>query len=92
MPLVTETLKSEIEEGFKAIFKAQSAKATQDGAEQEDPNKVIDDMCDKMSKVVANAVEKYVKSGDIYIKPDNVTVTSPVGPCVVAPAAPAKMI
>lgn len=92
MPLVTDVLKTEIENGFKEIFKAQSAKATQKGAEQEDPNEVINNMCDKMAKVVANAVEAYVKSGDIYIKPDNVTVTSPVGPCVVAPAAPAKIV
>lgn len=92
MPLVTEVLKTEIENGFKEIFKAQSAKATQDGAEQEDPNEVINNMCDKMAKVVANAVEKYVKSGDIYIKAENVTVTSPHGPCVVAPATPAKIV
>ena len=92
MPLVTATLKSEIEEGFKIILKNQSAKATQDGAEQEDPNQVIDSLCDKMAEVVSNAVEKYVKSGDIYIKPDNVTVTSPLGPCTVAPASPAKIV
>lgn len=92
MPLVTDVLKSDIENGFKEIFKAQSAKATQGGAEQEDPNEVINNMCDKMAKVVANAIEKYVKSGDIYVKAENITVTAPSGPCVVAPVAPAKII
>ena len=92
MPLVKETLKSQIEQGFKAILTAQSAKATQDGAEQESPEDIIKDMCDKMAKVVSDAVEAYVKSGDIYVKADNIMVTAPNGPCTVAPAAPAKMI
>ena len=92
MALVTLTLQTEIKEGFKEIFKSQSAKATQKGAEQEDPNQIIDNLCDKMAKVVADAVEKYVKSGDIYIRPDNVVVTSPLGPCTVSPASPAKIV
>lgn len=92
MALVKATLKSSIEEGLKAIYKAQSAKATEDGAEREDPNAIIDDMCDKMSKVFADAIEAYIKSGDIYVGPTNVVVTSPEGPCTVSPASPAKVV
>ncbi len=91
MALVKATLKSQIESGLKAIYKAQAAKATQDGAEQEDPNAVIDDMCDKMAKVFSDAIDAYIKSGDIYVKSANIVVTSPHGPCSVTPASPAKV-
>ena len=92
MALVKATLKSSIEEGLKTIYKAQAAKATAEGAEREDPNDIIDDICDKMSRVFADAIEAYVKSGDIYVGPSNVVVTSPEGPCTVSPASPAKVV
>lgn len=91
MTLVKETLKSQIESGLKTIYKAQAAKATQEGAEQDDPNKVIDDICNKMAKVFSDAIDTYIKSGDIYIKSSNIIVTSPQGPCSVTPASPAKI-
>lgn len=91
MALVKETLKAQIESGLKVIYKAQAAKATKDGAEQEDPNKVIDEICDKMAKVFSDAIDTYIRSGDIYVTSTNITVTSPQGPCSVTPAAPAKV-
>lgn len=91
MALIKETLKTQIESGLKVIYKAQAAKATQDGAEKEDPNKVIDEICNKMAEVLSAAIDTYIRSGDIYVKASNITVTSPQGPCSVVPASPAKV-
>ena len=92
MALEKELLKSSIENGFSAIFRRQSAKATTEGAEGENPNDVIANICKEMADVVANAVESYVKGGDIYVGEQNISVESSDGPCLVTPVSPAKIV
>lgn len=91
MALIKSTLQLQIETGLKNIFLNQSAKASS-GSESEDPADVISQISHDMAKVIADAVDSYVKSGDIVVGPDNIVVNSPVGTCVVTPAAPASMV
>lgn len=90
MALVKNTLQQEIYNGLYRIFINQSNKATS-GDENEKPEDVIKQVATDMATVISDAVDKYVKSGDVSVGPTNITVTSPTGACVVTPAAPAKM-
>lgn len=92
MALSKDSLKLQVAEGLKKIFKEQSAKATEEGAEQENPNVVIDNICERMATVFSDAVDSYVRSGDIFVGESNVVVVSPEGVCSVTPAAPAKIV
>lgn len=70
-------LKNSLYDGFRQIM--------------EDPADIIANICERMSSVVSDAVEQYVKSGDIRITSANITVTAPNGACTVTPADPAKL-
>lgn len=92
MPLVKAQLQKKIADGFQKILTAQSNKATS-GEESENPEDVIKQMSADMATVISDAVDAYIKSGDIIVGPSNVSVTSaaPGSPSVVAPLQPAKM-
>lgn len=92
MALVKAVLQQSLFSGLQKIFLNQAAKATS-GDEQEDPKDVIKQVANDMADVIANAVDAYVKSGDIVVGPSNVQVTStaPGTPATVAPLQPAKM-
>lgn len=90
MALIKETLKQNIYSGLYKIFINQSNKATS-GSEDEKPEDVISQVATDMATVISDAVDKYVKSGEIIVGPANITVTSSTGTCVVTPATPAKM-
>lgn len=92
MALVKETLKKNIYDGFYRIFTNQAKNAT-DGNEQEDPDVIIKRITNEMATVVADAVDAYVRAGDISVGPTNISVTSssPGKPAIVAPLQPAKM-
>lgn len=90
MALVKNTLQQEIYKGLYKIFIDQSNKATS-GDENEKPEDVIKKVATDMAVVISDAVDKYIKSGDISVGPTNITVTSPMGSCVVTPASPAKI-
>lgn len=92
MALVKSTLQRSIYDGFYRIFTKQAEKATE-GNEQENPNDVIKQIATDMATVVSDAVDAYVKSGDITVGPTNIQVTStaPGTPSTVAPLQPAKM-
>lgn len=92
MALVKQTLQQNIYNGFYKLLISQSNKAT-DGDENENPEDVIRQMSNDMAKVIADAVDAYIKSGDITVGPANVQVTSsaPGTPAVVAPLTPCKM-
>lgn len=92
MPLNKTTFKNEIYEGFYRIFTQQASKATS-GDESEDPESVIKRVANEMAVVVTDAVEKYVKAGDIFVDATNVQVvsSSPGSPAVVTPLSPAKL-
>lgn len=90
MALVKETLKQELYSGLYKIFINQSNNATS-GDENEKPEDVIKQVATDMATVISNAMDNYIKSGDIPVGPTNITVTSPTGACVVTPATPAKM-
>lgn len=65
------------------IFNDQSAEANNDNYEK-DPAKVAD----KIAGAMADAIEKYVKGGDIYLNSSNIIAVAPPtgGTCVVSPA------
>lgn len=92
MALIKDTLQQEIYDGLYRIFINQSNKATS-GDENEKPEDVIKQVATDMATVISDAVDKYVKSGDISVGPTNVQVTStaPGTPATVAPLQPAKM-
>lgn len=90
MALVKSTLKADIFKGLYMIFADRAAKATS-GDEQEDPERVISQMADDMANVISDAVDAYIKSGDISISQKNIMVVSPTGSCTVTPVAPAKI-
>lgn len=90
MALVKNALKQEIYAGLYKIFINQSNKATS-GDENESPENVIKQIATDMATVISDAVDKYVKSGDIVVGPENIVVTSSTGACTVTPTSPAKM-
>lgn len=92
MALNKNTLQQAIYDGFYRIFTNQAAKATS-GDESEDPDTVIKNIATEMATVVSDAVETFVKSGDVSVGPANIQVTSasPGSPASVAPLQPAKM-
>jgi hypothetical protein len=62
--------------------------------ESDNPKDIIKAAAESMAKVISDAVEAYVKSGDIVVGPSNITVavsTAP-GAGVVAPLKPAKIV
>lgn len=92
MALVKSTLKTEIYNGLYKIFIQQSNKATS-GDENEKPEDVIKQVATDMATVISDAVDKYIKLGDIVVGPTNIQVTSsaPGTPATVAPLQPAKI-
>ena len=92
MALVKAVLQQSLFSGLQKIFLNQAAKATS-GDEQEDPKNVIKQVANDMADVIANAVDAYLKSGDIVVGPTNIQVTStaPGTLATVAPLQPAKM-
>ena len=92
MALIKATLQQRLYSGLSKIFVAQSNKATS-GDENEDPNEVIKQIADDMASVISDAIDEYIKSGDIVVGPNNIQVTSsaPGTPAVVAPLQPAKL-
>lgn len=90
MALVKQVLETNIYKGLLDIYLERSNKGV-GGDEQEDPKSVCDKLAKDISKVIADAVEDYIKSGDIYISEANVKVSSPVGLCAVIPGIPAKV-
>lgn len=92
MALVKSALKTEIYDGLYKIFINQSNKAAS-GDENEKPEDVIKQVATDMAAVISDAVDKYIKSGDIIVGSTNVQVTStaPGTPATVAPLQPAKM-
>ena len=85
-----ERLKSEIKLGLKDIYLNQARLATE-GDERESPEDVIERITQKMSQVISDAIEVYVKSGDIYITNENITVVAPNGPATVTTINPIKI-
>lgn len=92
MALVKDSLKTQIFNGLHKIMLNQSDKATS-GDENENPADIVRQIATDMAEVIADAVDTYIKSGDIMVGPNNVSVTSaaPGSPSVVAPLQPAKM-
>lgn len=90
MALNKQQLYSDIYNGFVDIFNNRAEAAT-NGDEKADPKDIIKQVCEDMATCVSDAVEVYVKSGDIKISSSNITVTAPNGACTVTPASPAKV-
>lgn len=90
MALVKETLRQSIYNGLYDIFTNQSNKATY-GDETENPDDVIKKVAADMATVISDAVDEYIKSGDILVDSSHIVVTSPMGACTVTPITPAKI-
>lgn len=92
MALDKSKLKKSISDGFYEIFKEQSSKAVS-GDEKEDPDVVIKRIASSMATVVSDAVNEFVKSGDIYVGKENIVVISsaPGTAAVVTKSLPTKM-
>lgn len=86
--LVKEQLQSKLESSYKAVFSNRNSSTN----ENESPEDAIAKVANELAKATADAVDEYLKSGDIMVSASNIVVTAPNGPCVVAPASPAKMI
>ena len=84
------TLNTTLMDKFKELFLSRASKA-QDGDEDEDPKSVCEQLAKEMAKVISDAVDVYVKGGEITIGPTNIAVTSPTGACTVTPGTPAKI-
>lgn len=87
MALLKDTLQRQLYDGLYRIFINQSKKVN----ENEKPEDVIRQISTDMSVVISDAIDDYVKSGDITVGPANIIVTSPTGSCLVNSGAPAKM-
>ena len=92
MALIKTSLQNQLYDGLYKIMEAQSDKATS-GDENEDPKDVINQIAKDMASVIADAVDAYLKSGDIVVGPSNLSVTSsaPGSPSLVTPLQPAKI-
>lgn len=90
MALVKSTFKSSLESKLYDIFKEQADKATS-GSEDENPDDVIKNVADKMAAAISDAVDKYIKSGDIIVGAENIAVMVGQAPGVVTPLEPAKI-
>ena len=58
-------MKAALQQKFFQIWKAQSDKATQDGAESESPDVVMQKMAGDMAEAISAEVEAYVAKGFI---------------------------
>lgn len=92
MALVKATLTNNIYNGLYEIFRKQAEKATS-GDENENPEDVIKQTASNMAKVISDAVDAYIKSGDVIVGPSNISVISaaPGSPSAVSPLKPAKI-
>lgn len=92
MPLIKMDFQKELEEGLKKIMDERSDNA-ENGDESQDPKEVTAQVAKDMAKVFADAIDSYVKSGDIFVSATNVQVICalPGTPGAVTPLQPAKL-
>lgn len=89
MPLVKTVLETSILEGLKKVMDERSDNA-ESGKESQDPKEVTAQVAKDMAKVLSDAIDAYIKSGDIFITGTNVMVVcSSLGsPAAVSPLIP----
>ena len=82
-------LQTSLTNGIKNIL----ANRNNDTDENGDPNAIINKMAQDIAKVLADAIDTYVKTGSVTVGPANISVTcaSPGSPGVVAPLSPANI-
>lgn len=92
MALNKKALQEAIAEGFYNIFLTQTQKAVS-GDENEKPEDVIKKISTDMANVVTNAVDTFVRGGDVVVGDTNIVVvsSSPGSPAKVTSVVPAKM-
>lgn len=83
-------LKDSIFKGLKKIYLRRAEDATT-GDENKNPEEIIEEIATDISNVVADAVDSYVKEGDIVVDGTIIQVTSPSGFCTVTPLNRAKI-
>ena len=86
-------LKNSLKVGLQTIMTERS-NAASTMSDDTDPSQSIESVANDMASVIADAVDAYLRSGDIYVGPTNVQVTAPTsgGPCTVAPMQAAKVV
>ena len=87
MALVKTILQQSIKVGLLRVLAAR----VNETDESADPMQIIDQVAEDMATTIADAVDAYIRSGDIIIGPNNLTASNASGPCVITPASPAKM-
>ena len=65
MSAAKEAMKTALQQKLFQIWKSQSDKATQDGAESENPDDVMQKMAGDMAEAISAEVETYVAKGTI---------------------------
>lgn len=94
MALNKVALQKAIADGFYNIFLTQAQKAVSgDENENEKPEDVIKKISTDMANVVTNAVDTFVREGDVIVGDTNIIVvsSSPGSLAKVTPVVPAKM-
>ena len=84
-------LKNSLKVGLQTIMTERS-NAASTMSDDTDPNEIIESVANDMASVIANAVDAYLRSGDIIVGPTNIAAVAGEIPCTISPLEPAKMI
>ena len=87
MALIKSNLENTLKKDFRELFKNQLSSMK----EVDSPQDVINNLADKMAQIVANSVDKYLKTADVVVGPKNILVTPTTGSAVVTLLTPAKL-
>lgn len=83
-------LQKDIQEGLKKVYLEQAKLATE-GDENESPEDALERITQKMAEVISDAVDRYVKTGDIIVDNKVISVLTSSGPAQVIPLTPANL-
>lgn len=85
-----EGLQKDIQKGLKKVYLEQAKLATE-GDEKESPEDALERITHQMAEVISDAVDRYVRTGDIIIDSTIIGVTTSSGPAQVTPLTPANL-
>lgn len=92
MALRKRALKTTLESALKNLYLRLSSKATIEGEESKNPKDIISELSDELSTIISDAVDEYIRTGDIYVTNDNLTVIAPNGNCTITTMKPLNMV
>lgn len=86
-----QSLQKNIKKGLQQIYLDQ-AKLALEGKEDENPEDAIERITEKMASIITDAIDKYIKEGEIIVDDKNILVTTSSGPAKVTSLIPANII